>query len=85
MIEFSKKYPYQEEQESSIYVPLSEFTLEQMKISLESSMPATLKIYGFSLKGKKVNRDEMKIFLAEKFNYWNDDIDHEYIFDLENG
>ncbi|MBA7514088.1 hypothetical protein ES705_06112 [subsurface metagenome] len=82
MIEFGEKYPYQEEDENSIYVPLSEFTEENMNKSLEISMPATLNIYGFSMERKKINIYEIHKFLTEKFNYWIDDTEHEPIFDI---
>ncbi len=82
MIEFGEKYPYQEENKNSIFVPLDEFTEENMKKSLELSMPASLNVYGFTLKAKKIKIDEIKQFLAEKFNYWVDDVDHEPIFDI---
>ena len=82
LIEFGKIYPYQEEDDNSIFVPISEFTEENMKRALEISMPATLGIYGFSMERKKMNIDEMRQFLSEKFNYWVDDVDHEPIFDI---
>jgi len=45
-------------------------------------MPATLQIFGFSLKGKKFEREEIRKFLGEKFNYWDDDVEHKNLFDL---
>ena len=53
-----------------------------MVIALEQSMLATLRLYGFSLEGKSINSDDLKLFLAEKFNYWEDDVEHEAIFNL---
>lgn len=79
--EFTNNFMYKEEKEGSIQIPLSEFTEKNMTISLEQSMLATLKIYGFSLKGKLLEIDEIKRFLSEKFNYWEDDVEHENIFD----
>ena len=63
-------------------MPLSEFTEENMKKSLEISMPATLNLYGFSMERKEININEIHKFLTEKFNYWIDDIEHEPIFEV---
>ncbi len=81
MAEFTKNFLYQEEREGSVQVPLNEFTEQNMTKSIEQSMPATLRTYGFSLEGNSLEIEEMKRFLSEKFNYWNDDVEHENIFD----
>ncbi len=82
MEQFAREFLNKEEDEEDLVVPLEEFTEEKMEIALEFSMLATLKLFGFSLEGKSINGDELKSFLAEKFNYWNDDVEHNPIFDL---
>lgn len=83
MKEFYERYPYKEEKKDSIVVPLDEINEENMKSSLKISMLSTLQGYGFSLEGRKINPEEISKFLTEKFNYWEDDVDHEPIFDIE--
>lgn len=82
MNQFSQKYIYEEENENCIEIPINEITEQNLKLNLEASMPATLGIFGFSLKGKTLKREDMAQFLAEKFNYWEDDVVHEPIFDI---
>lgn len=81
MAEFSEIIMNQEEKEKKIQIPLGEFTKENMIRSLDQSMLSTLAIYGFSMKNKRLDINEVKKFLSEKFNYWNDDVVHEPIFD----
>ena len=82
MIKFQETYPYQEENEKSIYIPLNEFTEENIKYGLELSMPATIFALGLDLpKNIAISKEKIKTIL-NKFNYWEDDIDHQPIFDL---
>jgi hypothetical protein len=82
MEKFYQEYPYEEEKDNAIKIPLEEINEVNMKRNLQVSMLATLKGFGFSLEGKLVKPEEISDFLAEKFNYWEDDVDHEPIFDI---
>lgn len=80
MDDYFKFYVDRPEESTDLIVPLTEFTEKNLKLNLESSMMATMTSLGFSLKGKPIKIDEVSKFLGEKFNYWNDDVPHEDIF-----
>lgn len=82
MNNFRKKFMQEEEKEENLIVPLDQINEENMKNNLKLSMLSTLKGYGFSLEGKMIDPEEISKFLAEKFNYWKDDVDHEPVFDM---
>lgn len=83
MIKFQETYPYQEENENSIYVPLNEFTEKNIKFGLESSILATICVLGLNIpKNTAISKDKIRTIL-DKFNYWEDDVDHQPIFDLQ--
>ena len=79
---YSKKF-LKEEQKDDIKVPLSIFTEENLHNALRGSMLSTLKLLGFSIPLKTIDMQKIEIFLKEKFNYFEDDIEHSNIFDLE--
>lgn len=82
MIKFQETYTYQEENENSIFVTLDEFTEKNLKVGLESSMPATISALGLNLpKNTAISKEKIRTIL-DKFNYWIDDADHQPIFDL---
>lgn len=82
IIKFQETYLYQEEKDNSVYVPLNEFTEENLKFGLESSMPATICVLGLSLPHNTAIKKEKISEILNKFNYWEDDVKHEPIFDL---
>ena len=83
MIKFYETYPYQEEDEKSICTPLNEFTEENIRIALELSMLATIRAIGFDLpKNTAISKDKLRKIL-DGFNYWEDDVEHEPIFEIE--
>ncbi len=82
MIKFQETYPYQEEKDDSVYVPLNEFTEENLKVGLESSMLATICALGLSLPQNTAIKKEKISEILNKFNYWEDDVEHEALFDL---
>ena len=82
MINFQETYPYKEENENSINVPLNEFTEKNLKFGLETSMHATIYALGFSLPKNTAIKKEKIYEILNKFNYWEDDVDHEPLFDL---
>lgn len=83
MEKFYQDYPYEEEKEDAVNIPIEIINEENMKVNLQISMLATLKGFGFSLEQKMVKPEEISDFLADKFNYWEDDVDHDPIFDVE--
>lgn len=82
MEKFYQEYPYEEEREDAVNIPIEEINEVNMKRNLQVSMLGTLKGLGFSLERKMVKPEEIADFLAEKFNYWEDDVTHEPIFDI---
>ena len=83
MEKFYQEYPYKEEKDDAINIPIEEISEANMKMYLQVSMLGTLKGYGFSLERKVVKPEEIADFLGEKFNYWEDDVDHDPIFDID--
>ena len=82
MIKFQESYLYQEEDENSIQIPMNVITEKNIIRGLELSMPATLNALGFSIpQNKRIHKDNL-LEILEKFNYWEDDVDHEVILDL---
>ncbi len=79
--DYSKKI-LEKEQENAIKVPLSEFTEENMSEALNGSMLSTLKLLGFSFPVRSLDLQKVENFLREKYNYFNDDIAHDNIFDI---
>ena len=82
MIEYQESYTYQEEDVNSIQIPPNVITEKNIVSGLESSMPATLNALGFSIPKNKLIQKEKLLKILNKFNYWEDDVDHEVIFDL---
>lgn len=72
----------EEEKINDIEIPLSVFTEENMHEALRGSMLSTLKLLGFSIPLKTIDTQKVETFLREKFNYFEDDIDHSNIFDI---
>jgi len=82
MIKFQESYLYQKEDENSIQIPINVITEKNIINGLEISMPATLNALGFNIpQNKRIHKDKLQEIL-KKFNYWEDDADHEVIFDL---
>ena len=82
MIKFQESYPYQEEDVNSIQIPMNVITEKNIISGLEISMPATLNALGFSIPQNTRIQKEKLLKILEKFKYWEDDVDHEAIFDL---
>jgi len=74
MIKFQETYPYQEENDEHINIPLNEFTEENLKFGLESSMPATICALGLSLPKNTAIKKEKIYEIINKFNYWEDEV-----------
>lgn len=82
MIKFQETYLYQEENDRSIQIPMNIITEQNIKNGLEISMLATINALGFSIpQNIYIEKDKIRIIL-DNFNYWEDDIDHDAIFEL---
>ncbi len=81
MIKFQESYPNQEEDVNGIQIPMKIITETNIINGLELSMPATLNALGFSIPQNTRIEKEKLLKILEKFNYWEDDVDHEAIFD----
>ena len=66
----------QPEDEKAGEVPISEFTEENLRLMLWTSMQSTLKNLGFELHQRTPNFKAISDFLGERYRYWTDDIDH---------
>jgi len=82
MIKFQESYLYQEEDVNCIQIPMNVITEKNIKSGLDLSMPATLNALGFSIpQNTRIQKDKL-LKILDKFNYWEDDADHEAILDL---
>jgi hypothetical protein len=66
----------QPEDENTEEIPISEFTEENFRIMLWTSMQSTLKNLGFELHQTTPDFAAISNFLGERYKYWTDDIDH---------
>jgi len=82
MIKFQELYPYQEESQHSIQIPMSVITEKNIMNGLEMSIPATLSALGFSIPPDTRIEKNKLLKILEKFNYWENDVEHEPLFDL---
>ena len=82
MIKFQETYPYQEEKDDDVYIPLNEITEKNLKVGLESSQLATICVLGLSIPHNTAIKKEKISEILNKFNYWEDDFEHDVIFDL---
>lgn len=70
------------ETSSSPEIPLSEVTIERLRMSLEMSAWATLKSYGLECHQPTPDIPATMAFLAQRYNYWSDDVAHVPLFDI---
>jgi len=66
----------QPEDENAAPVPMSEFSAENLRLHLWTSMQSTLKNLGFELHQTTPDFGAISVFLGERYRYWKDDIDH---------
>ena len=66
----------QPEDENADLVPISEFSVENLRLLLWTSMQSTLKNLGFELHQTTPDFEAISDFLGERYKYWIDDIDH---------
>lgn len=58
-------------------VPLSEFTVERLRLMLDMSMASTVKGLGLEIHQETPDIPAIRNFLAHRFNHWVDDIPHD--------
>ena len=64
------------EPKNAISVPISEFSEENLRILLWTTMPSTLRNLGLELHQITPDFEAISDFLGERYRYWQDDIDH---------
>jgi hypothetical protein len=64
------------EEENAGPVPISEFSVENLRFHLHISMQSTLKNLGFELHQRTPDLEAISNFLGERYRYWKDDIYH---------
>ena len=57
-------------------IPISEFSLENLRFSLRTVMLSSLRSLGFETHHKHIDFDAISKFLGFRYNYWTDDIEH---------
>ena len=65
------------ENEFDLDIPISEFTVENVQMSLKGSMISTLRLLGLECHQMTPDFDGIEHFLRYKCNYWEDDIEHD--------
>ncbi len=58
-------------------IPISEFTMENIQISLKVNMISTLKLLGLECHQITPDFDGIEHFLRYRCNYWDDDLEHD--------
>ncbi|MCZ3365419.1 MULTISPECIES: hypothetical protein [Methanobacterium] len=69
-----------EESKNSSIIPTLEFNEENIRMSLNVSMISTLRLLGLECKQQTPDFEAINHFLSNRYNYWNDDVEHEEIF-----
>lgn len=72
----------EEESEISMPIPLLEFSEEAIRRSLFMTLPSTLKMLRLELKTDTPNADAIQHFLSKRLNYWDNDVEHDNIFNV---
>lgn len=65
------------ETEASEPVPTSLFTLDAMEFARQLSMMSLLKHWGLELRQETPNTRAIESFLADRYGYWRDDVEHQ--------
>jgi hypothetical protein len=65
------------ENEFDLDIPISEFTVENVQMSLKGSMISTLRLLGLECHQMTPDFDGIEHFLRYRCNYWEDDIEHD--------
>lgn len=65
------------EEEFDSEIPISEFTMENIQMSLKVSMVSTLKLLGLECHQMTPDFDGIEHFLRYRCNYWDDDLEHD--------
>jgi hypothetical protein len=68
------------EKETSLSIPISEFSEKNLRFALNVSMVATISNLGLEVRQRTPDLDAIDHFLRNRYNYWTDDIDHENPF-----
>jgi len=66
----------QPEPEDALPVPLSEYTEEKLRLQMKLFMPSFAMTFGLELHQIAPDFAALEDFLAHRYNFWSDDIDH---------
>jgi hypothetical protein len=78
--EFATKFLQTSEQPDSTEVPASEFTEERLDFYRRFNTAAILKTWGLELHHPALSPEVIEEFLATRYGYWTDDMEHENLF-----
>ncbi len=71
----------EEEKENSARIPVTKFNEDELRFCLQDTMLDTInRVYGLECRQMTPDLDAIEHFLAERYNYWKDDIEHEKFF-----
>lgn len=68
------------ETKESLSVPLSEFTEKKLRFHIQNNMLSFLNVLKLEIKQNTPDIDAINHFLANRYNYWSDDIEHDSFF-----
>ncbi len=74
----------QPEPEDAPAVPLGEYAAEKLREQLPMFTAAFAKTYGLELHQRTPDFSAMEDFLAHRYNFWKDDVDHDDPFESKN-
>jgi len=81
--EFAREFQRTPEQADSPEVPASEFTEERLDFYRKLNMAVILKNWGLRPHHPTLALEVIESFLASRFGYWKDDVEHEDLFGVE--
>jgi hypothetical protein len=71
-----RKLMVQQETESSVPVPLSEYLEDRLRLAHNINMPSILQSLGLECRQRTPDFPAIQGFLAKRYNYWTDDTVH---------
>jgi hypothetical protein len=74
--------PHKPEPEDALPVPLEEYEEKNMRAQFQMFVISFAKTYKLELHSPTPNFSEIEDFLAQRYNFWTDDVDHEDPFAL---
>ncbi len=75
-----QKIATEPESEDALAVPLNEFSIENLRMSMNMCAVSSLGLYGLLIHQGTPDFEAIKVFLSQRYNYWKDDIEHADVF-----